>query len=282
MPLRVAPMQSSAPLTKACINLAQNLSTTITPSPRLGEAVRLTYMESPSASSWSLSRTKRLFDVAVALPVLFIFAFPMLAVGICVRFTSEGPALFVQKRVGRAGRLFHIYKFRSMTSGENGGPSLTKGGDCRITRIGFWLRKLKLDELPQFYNILRGDMSLVGPRPKLPQYAAIANMPYRPGITGAATLAFRREEDILGRIHPSQLDFFYHQRIKPLKARIDVRYMCRATLWTDMRMIIATALACFGPTRIPMAFRNASTEVNPFQAHSATEGHRGNSIEAAG
>jgi hypothetical protein len=109
------------------------------------------------------------------------------------------------------------------------------------------MRRFTLDELPQFYNVVRGEMSLAGPRPKLPQYEAIANMPNRPGISGAATLAFRREEEILSNIHPSQLDIFYAKRIKLLKARIDVRYMSHATFRTDMRMIAATFLACAVP-----------------------------------
>ena len=247
-----------------------------------GTPVRDARFESPSASDWSLSHSKRLLDVSVALLVLAVFAAPMLAIALCVRLSSRGPAFFAQHRVGRGGRLFRIYKFRSMAaaSGESG-PGLTRDGDRRITGIGRWLRKLKLDELPQFYNILRGDMSLVGPRPKLPRYAAIANMPYRPGITGAATLAFRHEEEILSRVHPGQLEIFYNQRIKPLKARIDTRYMCRATFRTDMRLIGATFLACLAPARVPAVFRNASTRVLAFMPQPAPESCADKSFEAA-
>jgi lipopolysaccharide/colanic/teichoic acid biosynthesis glycosyltransferase len=206
-----------------------------------------------SVSAWSLSRSKRLFDIAVAVPVLIAFAVPMLLVAICIRLTSKGPAIFVQRRVGRNGRLFSIYKFRSMTMarGKHDGLGLTKEGDCRITGLGRWLRKLKVDELPQLFNVLRGELSLVGPRPKLPQYEAVRNMPYRPGITGASTLAFRNEEEILSRVPAEEMELFYNQRIKPLKARIDARYMKKATFWTDVKMIGATLVSCIAPGRAP-------------------------------
>ncbi|MGA3161879.1 MAG: sugar transferase [Terracidiphilus sp.] len=222
-------------------------------------------LESPSASAWTLSCSRRLVDLSVALLILILFGVPMLAIALCVRLSSPGPALFAQYRVGRAGRLFRIYKFRTMSSGAEGsGPGLTREGDGRITVMGRWLRKLKLDEFPQFYNVLRGDMSLVGPRPKLPQYFGIANMPYRPGITGTASLVFRREEQILSRVPPGQLDDFYNRHIRPLKARIDARYMCRATLWSDMRLIGATFLACLPSTPTPDVVHRSSTRILAF------------------
>jgi len=239
-------------------------------------------LESPSASAWTLSWPRRLVDLSVALLVLAFFGVPMLAVALCVRLSSPGPSFFAQYRVGRGGRYFRIYKFRTMFFGsENSGPSLTREGDCRITGIGFWLRKLKLDEVPQFYNVLRGDMSLVGPRPKLPQYLGIANMPYRPGITGAASLAFRHEEEILSRVHPNQLDDFYSHHIQPLKARIDARYMCRATFWSDMRLVVATFFACLAPAPSPAVFRRASTHIMSFPLLPTQEGCAAKSFETA-
>lgn len=179
----------------------------------------------------------------------------MLVIALCVWFTSEGDVFFLQERVGLGSRRFGIYKFRSMAANrsENTGPGLTKEGDLRVTPFGRFMRKFKLDELPQLYNVLRGDMSLVGPRPKLPQYAALSNAPYRPGITGDATIAFRCEEVMLRGIEPEGIDRFYAERIKPLKASIDACYMCNATPASDLRILASTVLGCVMPEHGSMA-----------------------------
>lgn len=240
------------------------------------------HLESPSASAWCLSNSKRVLDLSFALLVLVVLAVPMLAIALCVRLTSRGPAFFAQNRVGCGGRLFRVYKFRSMTwDADHRGPGLTRGGDCRITPLGRWLRKLKLDELPQFYNVLRGEMSLVGPRPKLPRFTGIVNMPYRPGITGASTLAFRREEEMLSRIHPSLMDDYYSQHIRPLKTRIDVRYMCRATFWSDLRLIGATFLACLAPSSPAPVVRHASAQLLVYAPQIAQQANAAKSFETA-
>lgn len=209
------------------------------------------------ASAWALSRSRRTLDVVVAALVLTVFALPMAAIAIAVRLTSRGPALFNQRRVGRAGMLFTIYKFRSMYTAPARSPGigLTYAGDHRITPLGRWLRTLKLDELPQFYNVLRGDMSLVGPRPKLPRYAVLHDMPYRPGITGAASLIFRNEEALLGNVPAEQISCFYDRHIRPLKARIDTSYMAHASFWSDLRVLGATTLSFAIRPRVPVTLR---------------------------
>lgn len=201
--------------------------------------------------AWSLSDGKRLFDLAAAMIGLLIFFPLMLLIGLLIAITSPGPILFRQKRTGKRGALFTIYKFRTMVVDAEYGPCITVQGDTRITRVGVLLRKFKLDELPQFINVINGDMSFVGPRPKLPHHESM-HMPFRPGITGAATLAFRCEEELLRRVPCHELDLFYARTIKPLKAKLDWEYMQRATWWSDLGLLWCTATACISKQTAPI------------------------------
>jgi lipopolysaccharide/colanic/teichoic acid biosynthesis glycosyltransferase len=200
-------------------------------------------------SAWSVSAVKRVFDCAcvlLALPMLLPLA---LAVAAAVRFTSPGPVLFLQKRAGRHGRVFTIFKFRTMihfgihagTQAGNGHHPITTQDNQRFTPSGPFLRRWKLDELPQLLNVLLGDMSLVGPRPKMPEHA-IHDLLCRPGLTGMATLAFAEEEAILARVPAEQLDDCFYKVVLPAKRQIDAQYMECATLSTDLRLLVKSVL----------------------------------------
>ncbi|HEY0760184.1 MAG TPA: sugar transferase [Acidisarcina sp.] len=205
-------------------------------------------------SRWNVSAGKRCMDVILSAIALLLLSPVFVVVGLLVARSSAGPILFVQRRVGRFGQLFPIYKFRTMhCAPQHRGPAVTQCGDVRITPIGKWLRRYKLDELPQFYNVLRGDMSLVGPRPKLAQHEGM-HMPFRPGITGAATLAFRCEEQMLRHVPHGDLDLLYSRMIKPMKTRLDSEYMESATLGSDLSLLVKTAAACLLPARWKEAF----------------------------
>ena len=193
-------------------------------------------------SPWSGSRWKRVFDLACVVPALILIAPILGIIAIMIRLTSPGPIIFRQRRAGQRGELFTIYKFRTMVeNSEAMGPGHTATGDPRITLIGHFLRRFKLDEFPQLYNVLRGEMSLVGPRPKLPNHD-LAPMECRPGVTGAATLAFRCEARILCKVPAGHLESFYQQCIVPLKSRLDTDYMEKATLSSDIGVLLATVL----------------------------------------
>jgi lipopolysaccharide/colanic/teichoic acid biosynthesis glycosyltransferase len=193
---------------------------------------------------------KRAFDLLISAALLAAFALPMLLIAAWVKLDSSGPALFRQVRVGRHGRPFTIHKFRTMAHAA-GGLGLTVGQDARITRAGQVLRRLKLDELPQLWDVLRGAMSLVGPRPDLPSY--VADYPtdlrqrvlrVRPGITDPASLAFRNEAELLAQA--ADPERAYRERILPAKLKLSADYADRATLWTDLRLIARTALLLLG------------------------------------
>jgi lipopolysaccharide/colanic/teichoic acid biosynthesis glycosyltransferase len=193
---------------------------------------------------------KRVFDFVVALLVLLV-AWPLiLLVGLAIKLSSTGPIFFRQKRVGKDGRLFELVKFRSMrASPERSGPGITREGDSRIFPVGRLLRNWKLDELPQFINVLRGEMSLVGPRPDLPEFCdtLAANqrqvLALRPGITGAATVVYRHEEQLLASQSAAGVSGFYVEHIYPKKVELDLDYGCRASFFGDFRILLQTLSA---------------------------------------
>ena len=195
---------------------------------------------------------KRLFDIAFALLALLLLGPLLLAVALWVRLDSRGPVFFRQQRVGRSGQLFDIYKFRTMQTGaEAMGPQITVGEDARITRAGVWLRRAKVDELPQFLNVLRGDMSVVGPRPEVPRYVAQypadvreTVLSVRPGITDLASIEFRDESALLAR--SSDPERTYVEQILPAKLRHAQEYVRTRSLWLDLRIIARTVLAVLG------------------------------------
>ncbi len=189
---------------------------------------------------------KWLFDRIISL-IGLLFLWPVLIiVAILIKIKMPGgPAFFTQKRVGRNGKLFTMCKFRSMTVGH-GGSSVSVAGESRITPLGAKLRKYKLDELPELWNVLVGDMSFVGPRPDVPGYAdALIGedrevLKLRPGITGPASLKYRNEEELLATVDDPQR--YNDEVIFPDKVRINRYYLHHYSFWMDIKMIFATVL----------------------------------------
>src|SRR5262249_49793378 len=221
---------------------AGELKTRATPSSELLDAQPL--------SPWCSSAGKRRFDLMCAVPLALVTLPLMACTAVAIRLSSPGPVLFRQRRYGRDGHEFELLKFRTMHHRhEQMGPGVTRAGDTRVTRIGRLLRKWKLDELPQFFNVLIGDMSMVGPRPDLAEY--LAHLPpqlrgvlrLRPGLTGWATLRYRNEEQALANVPAGRMNDFYVRALLPPKARLDWAYGQRATLWTDVSVLGRTVLA---------------------------------------
>lgn len=194
-------------------------------------------------SKWSASTLKRLFDIGCVLCSLPITLPAFIVTGLAVRITSRGPVLFHQQRMGHNGRPFTIYKFRTMPVRRSSStrPIVTTSINQRFTPVGPFLRRWKLDELPQLFNVLRGDMSLVGPRPKVASHQS-NDLRCRPGITGRATIVFAREEVTLASIPLSQLDAYYHGVVLPLKQILDDDYMAKATFVSDLELIVSSVL----------------------------------------
>jgi lipopolysaccharide/colanic/teichoic acid biosynthesis glycosyltransferase len=199
---------------------------------------------SPDRRHRPADAVKRLFDLAAAGAGLVVLSPVLLAAAVLVKLDSRGPVLFTQWRVGRELRPFLIYKLRTMRAAQAGGPELTRHGDSRITRVGKLLRRTKLDELPQLFNVLKGDMSLVGPRPEVPRYVQLFHDDYReilqvrPGITDLASIRFRNESELLaGTSDPEGL---YVTQILPEKIALAKEYQRHWSLRSDIRLIVRT------------------------------------------
>lgn len=187
---------------------------------------------------------KRGFDIVASAMGLFLLSPLLVIIAAIIRLTSPGPILYRARRVGRYGREFTLYKFRSMVAdADKHGPGITAADDPRITLIGKLLRRTKLDELPQLFNVLRGDMSLVGPRPEDPRYVALYTpeqrnvLDVRPGITSLASLRYRDEEALLTDKDWEQQ---YIEQVLPTKLAIELEYTENATLWRDIVIILQT------------------------------------------
>lgn len=191
---------------------------------------------------------KRLMDIVISGCALLVLWPLLLLIALAIKLDDPGPVFYRQVRVGRGGREFRIFKFRTMVvDADKKGLAITVGCDSRITRVGAFLRKTKLDELAQLLNVLAGEMSFVGPRPEVPKYVGLYT-PYqrqvllvRPGITDYASIAYRNENDLLeGAQDPERL---YIEEIMPAKIELNMKYLHEISPLADLRLIFSTVAA---------------------------------------
>lgn len=192
--------------------------------------------------------SKRLFDLLWSTLGLAVLWPLFVLVTFLIKLEDGGPAFFRQERVGYRGQRYRVLKFRTMVVGaDRQGKHLTVGRDPRITRVGYWLRRFKIDEIPQLVNVLIGQMSLVGPRPEVPRYVALYTPAQRevldvmPGITDPASIAYRSESELLGSSQDPERT--YIEEIMPDKIRLNLQYATGATLGTDVMVILRTLVA---------------------------------------
>lgn len=193
---------------------------------------------------------KRTTDVVFALVVLALMSPVLLLAAVGVRLSSSGPILYRAERVGRHGKNFEMFKFRTMHVNSNG-PVITSHGDSRIFPFGSFLRKSKIDELPQFYNVLKGDISVVGPRPEDPKIVnehytnwMLETLTVRPGITSLGALYYYLNGETL--VDPSAPEHSYVEHLLPPKLAVERAYLERASFTNDMKVVVLTAMAIFG------------------------------------
>ena len=187
---------------------------------------------------------KRLFDITASLIGLIVLLPVFVVVSVLVKTSSEGPVFFIQPRIGKNGKVFQMIKFRSMKIIQSSDSTISVKGDLRITKFGIFLRKYKIDELPELFNVLRGDMSIVGPRPDVSGYADklvgedVLILELRPGITGPASLKYANEEEILAlQKDPVK---YNDEVIYPDKVKLNLDYYHNNNLWIDIKIIFAT------------------------------------------
>ncbi len=188
---------------------------------------------------------KRLFDFSSSLAGLIVLSPLLLIIGLLIKLDSSGPVFFRQNRVGLHGKQFNIYKFRTMTAeAEELGKHITIGRDPRITRIGHFLRRSNLDELPQLINVLKGEMSIVGPRPEVPKYVELYTeeqrkvLSVKPGMTDYASIEFRNEDDMLAS--SSNPEEYYINELMPKKLTRNLEYINNQSLLLDIKLILET------------------------------------------
>ena len=193
---------------------------------------------------------KRCFDLFFSILGVIILLPFIIIIGILIKVTSDGPILFKQIRVTKDGKLFNIYKFRTMKNNSEGNKQITVGNDSRITSIGRMLRKTKLDELPQLFNVIKGEMSLVGPRPEVPKYVELYTeeqkniLKVHAGITDYASIYFSNESELLGKA--KNPDKYYIEKIMPYKIKLNQKYIENMGIMTDMKIIFLTIFKVMG------------------------------------
>lgn len=189
--------------------------------------------------------SKRCFDIFFSLLGILFLLLLFLFVAIAIKCSSKGPVLFKQERVGKNGKTFKIWKFRSMVvDAEAKGRQITTDGDSRITKVGKFIRKTKIDELPQLFNVLSGKMSFVGPRPEVPRYVELYTeeqrnvLTVKPGITDLASIEYRNENDLLKEAEDP--DRKYIEEIMPAKLELNLKYIEKAGFFYDIGLIFKT------------------------------------------
>lgn len=211
--------------------------------------------------------SRRLFDITFAAFGLVLLAAPLAVIALLLKIFTHGPVIYRQQRVGRGGRLFLLYKFRTMESDESG-SKVTTQGDHRITRIGQVMRVCKLDELPQLWNVLKGEMSVIGPRPEVERFVRHYTAEQRrvlqvtPGLAGLSQLVYPHESELLARC--SNPEEAYVRHLLPRKVAVDLEYETNRTLWSDLKLMSEVMLLILGRAgRIDRSFQMPSALDEP-------------------